>query len=143
MTRKRAVQWTETLATGIRTIDQQHYELLSGINDLISLHQAGQSTQALDELLPSLKTYVLFHFREEEMLLARAVGGTEFQRQHLAQHREFALEIENHCQRRATQSDAEIAKDLGHYLENWVLSHIAGADQKLARLVRAYGQLWL
>lgn len=142
MTHERTVQWSEALATGIHTIDQQHFELLSRINDLISLHQAGQSTRALDEFLPGLKTYVLFHFAEEERLLARAAGGTAFEKQHLAQHREIATEIETQCQLRSTHSDSDIAKDLGNYLESWFISHIADADQQLARQVRAYRQLW-
>jgi len=136
MNSRRTIRWSEALATGIHTIDQQHYELLSGINDLICTHQAGLSTQALDTLLPLFKTYVLFHFSEEEMLLARTAGGTEFERQHLAQHLEFAQEIERQRLRRGSHADALIAKELGSYLENWLIEHISSADQQLARLVK-------
>lgn len=138
MSHKRRVHWHADLNTGIRTIDRQHYEWFSRTNDLITMHQAGQSTQALDDLLPSLKTYVLFHFNEEERLLARVAGGTECERQHVLQHREFAHDIEVWCQRRLTMTDTEIAEELGHYLEIWLIKHIAIADQELARLVHAH-----
>lgn len=135
MTHKRVVRWSESLATGIRSIDQQHYEWLSRTNDLISLHQEGRSTQALDDFLPCLKTYVLFHFSEEEMLLDRVAGGTEFERQHLGQHRAFARELEAFCQKRSFLTDQLVAESLGNYLENWLINHIASADQQLAHLV--------
>lgn len=136
MKQRQTNRWTEALATGIHTIDQQHYELLTNINDLIRMHQAGQSTQALDELLPAFKTYVLFHFSEEEKLLARNAGGTEFERQHLAQHLEFSQEIETQYRRRSSRTDAVIAEELGLYMEMWLTTHIAGLDHQLARLVQ-------
>lgn len=130
-------QWRPALATGVRSIDQQHTELLARVNDLISLYSAGQSTQALDELLPSLKIYILFHFSEEEALLAQVASGTEFERQHLAMHRAFAHKLDALISRRATHADADIAEELGAYLANWLVAHIDHEDQKLARLVLA------
>jgi hemerythrin len=138
MKHKQRVDWHAGLNTGHRAIDLQHYELFSKTNELIAMHEAGQSTQALDDLLPSLKTYALFHFSEEETMLARVAGGTESERQHVLQHREFAHDIEVWNQRRSSKTDTEIAEDLGHYLEIWLISHIAVADQELAHLVLAH-----
>mgnify|MGYP003380413558 CR=1 FL=1 len=137
MTQKTRLQWSPALATGVRSMDQQHTELFARINHLISLHLAGQSTQALNELLPSLKIYVLFHFSEEEALLAQVASGTELERQHLASHHAFAQILEALIARRATQADAAIAEELGAYLEKWLVAHIGHEDQQLARLARA------
>jgi len=118
-------------------MDQQHIELFTRINHLISLHLAGQSTQALDELLPSLKIYVLFHFSEEEALLAQVASGTELERQQVASHHAFAQILEALISRRATQADADIAEELVVYLEKWLMAHIGHEDQQLARMLRA------
>jgi diguanylate cyclase (GGDEF)-like protein/hemerythrin-like metal-binding protein/PAS domain S-box-containing protein len=137
MTQKPAVQWHATLSTGIRSIDQQHEEMFARVNELIHLHRAGQSTRALDELLPSLTVNILFHFSEEEVLLAQVAGGSEFERQHWALHHAFTLEIDAICQCRSTQSDPQVAEKLSVYLAHWLIEHIRHADQELARRVFA------
>ncbi len=132
------VEWRTELSTGIRSIDLQHCEWLSMANDFISLHQAGQSSQALDDLLPSLQTYSLFHFSEEEALLSRVASGTEMERLHVLQHSAFAQAMDAWSQRRLTIADTETAQEVGCYLQSWLTRHIAGADQELARLVRLH-----
>lgn len=127
------IQWTKGLNTNIRSIDLQHQELVSLINQLETLHLAGRNTKALDEVLPQLHTYVLFHFREEEDLMVMLVGNEEMDQLHLAQHREFIDHMHTLQQRRNPNNEADTAQTLVHYLKNWLLEHIATTDRDLGQ----------
>ena len=59
------IYWTSAMDTGVRQIDLQHQELVRLINEMERAHAAGQSSTALDDILPSLTTYALFHFGDE------------------------------------------------------------------------------
>ena len=130
-------QWAKGLNTGIRSIDLQHQELISLINQLENLHLAGRNTQALNEVLPQLHTYVLFHFREEEDLMVMLVGTEEMDQLHLAQHREFIDHMHALQQRRNPHNEADTVQALVHYLKNWLLEHIATADRDLGHKLLA------
>ncbi len=119
--------------TGVRQIDLQHQELVRLINQMERAHAAGQSSTALDDILPSLTTYALFHFGDEELLLAQVAEGTAYAEHHLKEHRNFVAEIQRLISSRASQSDAELVEVLTRYLANWLLTHISGTDRVLAR----------
>ena len=131
------IQWTKGLNTDIRSIDLQHQELVSLINQLETLHLAGRNAQALDEMLPQLHTYVLFHFREEEDLMVMLVGNEKLDKLHLAQHREFMAHMRTLQQRRNPNNEADTARVLVHYLNNWLLEHIATTDRDLGQKLLA------
>ena len=121
--------------TGVRQIDMQHQELVSLINEMERAHAGGQSSMALDEILPSLTTYALFHFGDEELLLAQVAEGTAYAEHHLKEHRSFVDEIQRLISSRASQSDSDLVEVLTRYLADWLVQHISGTDRVLARLL--------
>ncbi|MBP6717729.1 MAG: hemerythrin family protein [Rhodoferax sp.] len=121
--------------TGVRQIDMQHQELVSLINEMERAHAGGQSSMALDEILPSLTTYALFHFGDEELLLAQVAEGTAYAEHHLKEHRSFVDEIQRLIASRASQSDSDLVEVLTRYLADWLVQHISGTDRVLARLL--------
>ena len=121
--------------TGVRQIDMQHQELVSLINEMERAHAGGQSSMALDEILPSLTTYALFHFGDEELLLAQVAEGTAYAEHHLKEHRSFVDEIQRLIASRASQSDSDQVEVLTRYLADWLVQHISGTDRVLARLL--------
>ena len=121
--------------TGVRQIDIQHQELVSLINEMERAHAGGQSSMALDEILPSLTTYALFHFGDEELLLAQVAEGTAYAEHHLKEHRSFVDEIQRLIASRASQSDSDLVEVLTRYLADWLVQHISGTDRVLARLL--------
>ena len=90
---------------------------------------------ALDEILPSLTTYALFHFGDEELLLAQVAEGTAYAEHHLKEHRSFVDEIQRLIASRASQSDSDLVEVLTRYLADWLVQHISGTDRVLARLL--------
>ena len=129
------IYWTPSMDTGVRQIDMQHQELVSMINEMEGAHAIGQSSMALDEILPSLTAYALFHFGEEEVLLAQVAEGTAYAEHHLKEHRSFVDEVQRLTASRASQSDHDLVEVLALYLADWLVLHISGTDRVLARML--------
>lgn len=122
------ILWNDTLATGHRQIDLQHQELIELTNALEAAVVAGRPSEALDEVMPKLNAYVLFHFGTEEAML----GATppDQAAAHRQQHREFraritTLQAEPHTDQRVNE--------LVEYLKRWLVEHIMKTDRELAR----------
>lgn len=129
------ILWTSAMETGIRQMDVQHQELVHMINEMEAAHAGGQSATALDALLPRLTIYALFHFGEEEALLAQVAEGTAFAEHHLQEHRSFGDEVQRLIASRALQTDHDLAEVLILYLSDWLVLHISGTDQALGRML--------
>lgn len=129
------ILWTPAMETGIPQIDVQHQELVHMINEIEAAHASGQSTMALDALLPRLTVYALFHFGEEEVLLAQVAEGTTFAENHMQEHHDFSDEIHRLIASRSRQSDHDLAEVLTLYLADWLVLHISGTDRALGRML--------
>ncbi len=132
------IQWSAQLATGIRTIDLQHEELVEIINDFDRARTDGDTADNVDRLLERLSAYVLFHFGTEEALL----DGNPRLAQHAATHRrEHCTFSERVAAFKGAAADdrAAVMAQLGDYLANWIVAHIMHTDQEMARLLGAQG----
>lgn len=127
------IQWNKELDTGVRSTDLQHQELFAVINELATLHATGYDTEALNEVLPQLNTFIQFHFSEEETLMHMLVAEDDFEQQHLAQHREFTAHIAKLQNSRTRHNDTAIGEALVHYLRAWLPEHITTTDRELGR----------
>lgn len=128
------IQWSDTLATGLRQIDLQHQELIDLINTLEAEHEAGSRQNAIDEVLPKLNAYILFHFGTEEALMAVTDG--KHAELHRIQHRDFTSRI---AQLSQLPPDSIDLPGLISYLNHWLIEHIMKTDRDLARLVQVRG----
>lgn len=129
------ILWTSAMETGIRQIDAQHQELVNMINEMEMACASGQSTAALDDILPRLTVYALFHFGEEEVLLAHVSEGTPFAEHHRQEHRSFVDEVQRLIASRPQQTDHDLAEVLTLYLSDWLILHITGTDRALGRML--------
>jgi hemerythrin len=129
--------WTPAMETGIHQIDTQHRELVNIINEMNSAHTNDQSSSALNEILPRLSIYALFHFAEEEALMSQVAEGTTFAELHEQEHQAFVEEIKRLVGSRGQQSDEELAEVLTLYLSDWLVLHITGTDRALGRMLSA------
>lgn len=119
--------------TGIRSVDVQHQELVALIGQFEAAHFAGESANALQDVLPQLETYALFHFMEEERLMETLVGEAVFVQMHLEQHHEFVRQIKQMTAELAHHDAVHVAAALVDYLRKWLLQHIATTDVALSR----------
>lgn len=131
------IHWDKALNTGVKSIDLQHWELISLIYELGAMCDAGQSTEALNGVWPQLKTYVLFHFSQEENLINMLVADDDFANMHLAQHQQFIAHIDTLQKNRTPQTDSHTVRALVQYLSDWLLHHIATTDHELGHRLLA------
>jgi hemerythrin len=122
--------WNDNLATGVRQIDLQHQELIELINELEAACTAGHQAEALEEVLPRLGAYVLFHFGTEEAMLPSI--PTEHAQKHRAQHAEFSARVA--ALRVAPGTNPDLCA-FTEYLKRWLVDHIMKTDHELGRLM--------
>lgn len=129
--------WREYLETGLPEIDEQHHRLVDLVNALgPSLAGASDIEPATRRaLLAELVDYAIVHFRDEEALMARAGLAESGFAHHRATHARFAERI---GQRVAAVEAGESGSGdaLLSMLSSWLLLHILGEDQAMARQVR-------
>lgn len=125
------ILWNNALATGLRQIDLQHQELIELINALESADAAGDRQAAVEEILPRLRAYIVFHFGTEEVLMPSFDG--KHCEHHRREHREFEERL---AQLGASASEPPDLRGLIAYLKDWLVAHIMKTDQELARLLQ-------
>jgi hemerythrin len=129
--------WNDSLTTGVPQMDEQHKALISRIETFDALCASGQTHRALDELLPQLKDYVQYHFSEEEALMQRLAQDYGDLQLHMAIHQRFFTQVVEMEAQRSQWGDLQTAMRMRTYLHDWLVQHIAGTDQALARQLLA------
>lgn len=135
-----AFVWNSWYETGIEPVDEQHQNLVRMINELAACDMdtaAGRSS--VQTLLKALLDYVRQHFSDEERLMAEYGVDPRHVSRHQREHIEFMQEVIR-LARVHSQSPHIDIEALYHYLVTWLVSHIMGTDQTMARqlaLIRA------
>lgn len=124
-------EWDDTVALGIKTIDDQHKALFGWINSLNDAIKSGDGTEAVGEVIWKLVTYVTEHFSEEErLMLAYHYPGLVSHRQ---EHDRFVTRL------REIQDSYTCGHEMGEnvldFLVDWLVCHIKGTDQSYSRFI--------
>jgi hemerythrin len=128
------IVWNASLETGHRQIDLQHQELVELINELTTALEDGREAEALDDILPRLGGYVLFHFGTEEMLMSGLPAGNTHAATHFQAHRNFTARVDA-LRASAAAGEKLEAGPLAEFLQNWLFNHIMVTDRELVALL--------
>ncbi|MDD2743216.1 MAG: ATP-binding protein [Rhodocyclaceae bacterium] len=132
------MNWNEHFVTGIEIIDSQHLGLVKIINDsapFLALDYKRNPRHA-DKLLDQLTAYASFHFQTESDLIRQYQIDTRHTDHHFSAHKEFFDTVIN--MRALYQSGTTLTGGtLLGFLANWLIFHILGEDQALARQIKA------
>lgn len=129
-------QWDPCFLTGLDKVDQQHHELVDSINlfgDALTRSQ-GVSNAEIDALFGRLTDYAVYHFQEEEALMAQYALDPHFIAQHAHEHRQFLKDLVDLHGGMGGQRQEE-ASALISFLTNWLAFHILGSDKVVAWLI--------
>jgi hemerythrin len=130
------IAWTVELETGLRQIDLQHQELVDMINEAVLAHEQGRDKEMLDQILPKLSAYVIFHFSTEESLLSSAGVANLHAAAHRQMHRDFTSQIQR-LKQASAEGNHDALPELVEYLQRWLVDHIMVTDKELARQILA------
>jgi hemerythrin len=128
---KGLIHWDATrMSTGQDSIDSQHRELISRINEFHTACVSGVAKEELIKLLGFLGEYAQSHFRHEEEVMQH--HRCPVQGKNKAAHLQFLSDygklVEMVKEKGASTSAVLQAKTL---LGDWLKNHICGVDTKL------------
>ena len=126
------LSWTEQLATGSPTLDDEHRRLIDLINEVGRLHQRQASVTELRGALQELRGYTVYHFRTEAQLMQRYPIKEANRRAHLAAHRGFVARLDEFDDLVET-NPATVVGCLMAFMVKWLVHHVSGVDVRLAR----------
>ena len=129
------IVWSDELSVGVELIDQQHQELFTRINRLLSgLGEVGSAAE-LARTMEFLQDYVVLHFdAEEEQMTAY---DYPFYREHKDAHVWFIKEVSEMAKElEARGASEELYVRAEKTLVDWFLSHVRKTDMKLGSFLK-------
>lgn len=129
--------WSDALCTGIDVIDRQHRGLVDMVN-ATALRLDADDTLSADEvklLVGYLKDYAEIHFGTEEALMALCGLPPDYTRHHHRNHSRFLAHVGDMIDDLSANA-APDGRQVLAFLGEWLLRHIQGEDQGLARRLR-------
>lgn len=132
------LNWNDYLRTGISVVDEQHHGLIDLVNELAPLlvHAGEQPFADIAALQDRLAAYAEEHFRTEEGLMVRFGVDSRVFEPHQRSHAAFVAKIkalEEGMQRGLVATGDELLA----FLAGWLIVHILGEDQTMARQILA------
>ena len=128
------IWWTEKLATGIPSIDEEHKEIIDMLNMLHDAMSKKDVKEDISLVLTALAVYVRKHFSGEEAIMAK-IGYPYLERQKKA-HRVLVQKVQNLLQKHQ-RGDSPSVRELVAFLRDWMVNHIEKEDLKIGEYYRA------
>lgn len=126
------IDWQNAYALGIKSIDDQHRDLIKTYNDLLEANVAGGCPP--EHMLAKLKNFAAEHFHIEEGYM-QAFGYPDMDA-HLKEHQDFLAAVslfEHSCADGTANSSAVLG-----FMETWINGHLPGADRRMGRYLEDY-----
>lgn len=130
--------WNDALRTNIDVIDRQHRGLVDMVNATSERLTAEESLSAREVrlLLGYLKDYAEVHFSTEEALMTLCGLAPDYTDRHHDNHARFLAHVGDMLDDLGEDAVPD-GKQLLGFLGDWLIEHIQGEDQGLARRLHA------
>ncbi|MGP1414825.1 MAG: bacteriohemerythrin [Treponema sp.] len=126
------VTWSDKFSVKVASIDEQHKKLVAVINELYNAMKAGKTKEQMGKILGDLVDYTKYHFSYEEKLLEK-VGYkdiVEHKKKHVAFVDKISTALESY-----KSGKLIMTIDICNFLQDWLIHHIQGTDQKYSQLL--------
>lgn len=129
------VSWSETYATGIELIDNQHMQLVKLTNELYRGCMSGKETAnaAFKDTMSRMVEYVRFHFAAEQKIL-EAVKYPEY-KAHKKLHDTLVMNILE-AVKEYEKGVKFVPNQFVRTLKDWIFGHIAVYDKGYSLYIR-------
>ena len=122
-------KWLPDYSVGIKTIDEQHQELICILNHLFIAVSKRQADKEIAVILDDLVGYTKTHFALEERLLKQA-RYDDFEN-HKLEHNKLIEKLDLICKRFMLE-EKQIHFELLSFLKTWLKEHIKAATRNIA-----------
>ena len=124
------ITWSDSFSVKVAEIDTQHKKLVEMINKLYDAMKVGKSKDVMGEILISLISYTVTHFKTEEMYFD--LYNFSEKEAHKAEHIKF-VETVTKFKTDFDSGKATISLEVMNFLKDWLTKHINGSDKKYAK----------
>jgi len=121
------IEWNETLSVGIKSLDDQHRELIALINQLNDAMKAGKAREIITTVLKEVIDYTSYHFSTEEEHMDKVNFSGSFT--HKIEHKKL-VEKALSLHRDVEAGKLMVTIEVMNFLQQWVTNHILGTDKK-------------
>jgi hemerythrin len=128
--------WNNSLAIGIASIDAQHQQLVSYLNELYDAMTAKKGPEVTGRILSQLVDYTVKHFAHEEQFFAQT--GYPDSAAHIKEHNDLKQKVGEFGKSFAA-GKATINAELMNFLRSWLMTHIMQSDKKYVAHLKAKG----
>ena len=129
------IEWDDSLATGIKSIDYEHKMLIERLNAVTEAIEQNQGEGTIAKTLDFLLDYTNFHFsNEEKYITSQDLPGLELQQKEHAQFKENVHQLILDFQEDGASKD--ISLQIKDFLFVWLVKHIKEVDHQLAQYAK-------
>ena len=120
-------KWSPEYSVNIKTIDNQHQELVNMLNRLFIAVSMREGSNVIGGILEALRSYTKTHFSLEERLMQQA-NYADLEA-HKLEHQKLIGELDQLCKKHLTE-DKPIYFEVLRFLKTWLKGHIKEVDTK-------------
>ncbi len=125
-----SIIWKSEYSTGNESIDSQHKELISIMNNLIENIKIKGLKNVTDKTIMELSNYTFYHFSAEEDLMEK-IKYPELE-EHKGRHKDLIDKLSKITNRiYEANADPAVDFDLQLLLKDWLITHILDEDLKI------------
>ncbi len=129
-------KWSPDYSVHIKTIDDQHRELVNILNRLFVAVSKREGEKVIAEILDALMSYTQTHFALEERLMRRAKYNDL--ESHMEEHRRLLEKLDQLCNKHLIQ-EKPIYFEMLSFLKTWLKEHIQGVDTQYSAALQQAG----
>ena len=132
------MEWTQDLSVGVDRIDNQHKELFSRINNLLTAIKQHRCKDEIDSTIAFLEDYARTHFsyEEEQMKEAQYDALVEHQKYHATYMANLAEIKKLAAAPRVKGVSYELSVDTNMMVVDWIVDHIMKVDKKFGEHIK-------
>jgi hemerythrin len=120
-------KWTPEYSVNIKTIDNQHQELVNMLNRLFVAVAQREGNNVIGGILEAFRSYTKTHFSLEERLMEQAQYPDL--EAHKLEHQKLIGQLDELCRKHLTE-DKPIYFEVLRFLKTWLKEHISSEDTK-------------
>ena len=129
-------KWSPEYSVNIKTIDDQHRELVNILNRLFVAVCKREGGKVIAGILDALTSYTQTHFALEERLMQQA-KYKDFDA-HKMEHQKLLDELDQLCRKHLVE-EKPIYFEMLSFLKTWLKEHIQGVDTKYSAALQQSG----